>query len=97
MDTITSYIKPELLVLVPALYFIGMVLKSAERIKDKHIPLILGACGIVLATAYVLAAALPRAAASIIKALFTGITQGILCAGCSVYVNQLFKQQKKDE
>mgnify|MGYP000897916122 FL=1 len=97
MDTITSYIKPELLVLVPALYFIGTMLKSAQDVKDKYIPLILGACGIVLATAYVMASALPQAAASVIKALFTGITQGILCAGCSVYVNQLFKQHKKDE
>ena len=67
MDTITSYIKPELLVLVPALYFIGTMLKSAQDVKDKYIPLILGACGIVLATAYVMASALPQAAASVIR------------------------------
>lgn len=97
MDTITNYIKPELLILIPALYFIGIMLKSAQDVKDKYIPLILGACGIVLATTYVLATALPLMAASVLKALFTGITQGILCAGCSVYVNQLFKQHKKDE
>lgn len=97
MDTIASYIKPELLVLVPALYFVGTMLKSAQDVKDKYIPLILGACGIVLATAYVTASALPKAAATVLMALFTGITQGILCAGCSVYVHQLIKQHNKNE
>ena len=31
-------------------------------------------------------------------AVFTGITQGVLCAGATVYVNQIVKQAgKKDE
>ena len=30
-------------------------------------------------------------------AAFTAIVQGILCAGCSVYINQLGKQATKSE
>ena len=79
MDAILSYIKPELLVLVPVLYFLGAGLKKAEAFPDNRIPLVLGVAGILLAALYVAA------------------TQGILTAGCSVYVNQLIKQQEKGE
>ena len=33
----------------------------------------------------------------IFKAIFTAITQGILCAGASVYINQIVKQATKEE
>lgn len=31
----------------------------------------------------------------ILQLAFAGITQGVLCAGCSVYVNQVVKQAGK--
>ena len=53
MDAILSYIKPELLVLVPVLYFLGAGLKKAEAFPDNRIPLVLGIAGILLAALYV--------------------------------------------
>ena len=44
----TEFIKPELLVLVPALYGLGMVLKNTEKIKDNYIPSILTVVSILL-------------------------------------------------
>lgn len=98
MDQILNFIKPELLILIPVLYFIGMALKKSEEVNDRHIPLLLGAFGIGLAVLYVLVSADIFSWKGVLLAIFTGITQGVLCAGCSVYVNQLMKQGgKKDE
>lgn len=91
MEQIQNYIKPELLMLIPVLYFVGMGLKKSE-IKDKYIPWILTTTGIFLSALWVLGASGITAIA-----IFTAITQGILCAGASVYVNQLVKQSQKSE
>lgn len=44
---IKEYVKPELLVVAIVLYFIGLWIKQSETIKDKFIPLINGALGIL--------------------------------------------------
>ena len=54
MEQILNYVKPELLVVVVALYFFGMGLKKAQTVKDKYIPLILGVIGIALCAIWVL-------------------------------------------
>lgn len=87
-----DYIKAELLVLIPVLYIIGRFLKQSEKIKDKHIPLILGCFGIALAAIYVVATEGFNG-----LSLFTAITQGILTAGCAVYTNELITQGGKEE
>lgn len=48
MEQIMNYVKPELIVVAVALYFLGMALKQAQAVKDKYIPLILGGVSIVL-------------------------------------------------
>ena len=93
----TNYIKPELLVLVPVLIFVGYCLKTSTAEKDKLIPALLAAAGVVLAAVYVLAStsiATPQDAAS---AVFTAIVQGVLCAAGAVFADQVVKQGRKDE
>ena len=51
----TEYIKPELLILIPVLYIIGMAAKKTSLIANKLIPLIVGTIGILLSVIYVLA------------------------------------------
>ena len=91
-----QFVEPELLILIPVLYLIGMGIKKSN-IKDKLIPVLLGACGILLAGIYVYAFETIETTQGIFTALFTAITQGILCAGASVYVDQLIKQARKEE
>lgn len=91
-----NYIKPELLVLIPALYFFGMFLKHSE-VKDKFIPSILGAGGVVLAALYVVATMDAYTPQALAMGIFVAVVQGVLCAGMSVYGNQLVKQHKKEE
>lgn len=92
-----NYIMPELLVLVPVLYLIGMGIKKTEKISDKHIPFILGVVGGALSVLYIFAHEPINGAQEVATALFSAITQGVLVAGASVYVNQLYKQETKGE
>ncbi len=96
MEKVMEFLKPELLLLVPVLYFIGQGFKQSEGVKDKYIPLLLSAVGIGLAGLYTLATASIACSKDVFMALFVGITQGVLAAGMSVYVDQLFKQAGKE-
>lgn len=91
-----EYIKPELLILIPVLYLIGVGSKKSA-LPDKFIPLVLGAVGIVLCTVWVLATSETEGTKDILMAIFTAITQGVLIAGASVYANQIIKQTTKKE
>ena len=96
-DMLKEFIKPEFVVLIPVLYLIGMGLKRSSAVFDRTIPLVLGAAGVVLCTVYVIATLTAFDWQSVILGAFTGIVQGILCAGASVYVNQIVKQNGKVE
>lgn len=87
-----TYIKPELLVLIPVLYIIGMMMKKIDRIDDRCIPAVLGAVGILLSMIWIIGTEGISAAG-----IFIAITQGILVAGSAVYVNQLYKQANKED
>ena len=90
-----EYIKSELLVLVPVLYIIGLGLKKS-KLADKWIPLVLGITGVALSAIWVIATSQITNIQEVVAALFTSVTQGILAAGASVYVNQLHVQSRKD-
>ena len=94
---VMNYIKPELIIVAVVLYFVGMGLKRSEMVKDKRIPLILGIAGIVICAIWVFATSTMATGQDIAMAVFLSITQGILVAGLSTYVNQLLKQAKKTE
>lgn len=87
----TEYIKPELLILIPVLYLIGIAIKKSA-LADKFIPVVLGAVAVVLAGLYIFATTDISAGKDAAMAVFTALTQGILIAGASVYANQIFKQ-----
>lgn len=94
---VMNYVKPELIIVAIVLYFLGMWFKQAAFLKDKYIPLLLGVIGIFICGIWVMATATFATAQDIAYAIFAGITQGILVAGLSTYVNQLIKQLKKED
>ena len=95
-ELLKEFVKPELLVLVPVLYLIGAGLKKSD-FSDRLIPALLGLAGVLLAAMYIAAAGEFRTAQDVIAGVFAALTQGILCAGASVYVNQIVKQANKNE
>lgn len=97
MDSIMSYVKPELIVVAVVLYIIGVGIKKMDVIKDKYIPCILGVLGILLCAIWVMANTFIGTVPEMLMAVFTSIIQGVLVAGLSVYGNQLIKQIKSSE
>lgn len=93
----TTYILPELLILVPVLYLIGYALKQNKRIQDDNIPLVLCLTGVVLSFLYILSTTPLNSTQAVGTAIFAAITQGILVAGAAVLGNQIVKQGKKAE
>ena len=76
---ILKYVVEQALILIPALYIIGMVLKSTPKVLDWLIPYILLALGIV-------------GAVGIMGLNVEAVIQGILVAGVTVFTNQVIKQ-----
>ena len=93
-EMLKEFIKPELLVLIPALYLIGTALKNSE-VNNKHIPWILGVMSVIFSTIVVISLTNISNLTEALMAIFSGFTQGVLCAGASVYVNQIVKQASK--
>lgn len=91
-----DFIKPELLVLIPVLYFIGSAIKKS-KISDNKIPFILGGIAILLSGIYLFATEEIIGAQAVATAIFTAITQGVLCAAATVYTNELITQSQKEE
>lgn len=81
---IAKYITENALILIPALYVLGAILKNTDNIKNKYIPLILLPLGIM-------------GAIGIIGMNMEAVIQGILVTGATVYADQLIKQVGKNE
>lgn len=92
-----DYVKPELLIVTAVLYFFGIALKQAEFIKDKYIPITLGATGIIICRIWVTSTAHFAGAQDVLTAVFASVTQGIVVAGLSTYIHQIIKQAGKEE
>lgn len=90
-----EFIKPELLILIPVLYVVGMGLKKS-KLSDKLIPVVLGVTSIILSAAWVIATSDISTTKDVAYAIFVSVTQGVLSAGASVYINQLYVQSQKN-
>ena len=95
MEQVMNYVKPELVIVAVVLYFLGTFLKKSEAVVDSYIPLILGAVGIAICGIYVFATSQISNAQEVAMAVFVALTQGVLVAGLSTYVDQIIKQLNK--
>lgn len=94
-EAFKEFIRPELLVLIPVLYIIGVGFKKTSMLKDNLIPIALGTISILLTSLYIFATTDITGSKDIVMAIFTALTQGVLLAGASVYANQIYKQLQK--
>ncbi len=95
-EMIKEFIKPELLVMIPVLYLLGMGLKKSS-VADKRIPFVVGIVSVTLSLLFILTTSDINGWQDMLMSIFSGVTQGVLCAGASVYVNQIIKQSGKKE
>lgn len=85
MQDILKFIVEEALVMIPALWVLGAIIKHTEVIADKWIPLILLGVSMILSPLVIGGYSA------------TSIVQAILVAGGSVLGHQLVKQAQKEE
>jgi hypothetical protein len=97
VEEFVNYVRPELMIVAIVLYFLGLWLKQAAFLKDKYIPLALGAIGIFICGLWVASVHQFEDAQAAFAGVFAAVTQGILVAGLSTYVNQIIKQLNKAE
>ena len=86
-----EFVKPELLLLVPVLYALGVFIKNS-KVLDWKIPFILGGVGIGLSIIYLFSVSDLGNAQAIATLIFTAITQGVLVTATAVFGNQLVQQ-----
>ena len=86
----STFIFEQALILIPALYVLGMILKEWNVISDNWIPTILLVVGIAGALAI-----MGVSGSSTPEEITQGVVQGILVTGAAVYTNQLIKQYRK--
>ncbi len=81
---IIKYVTEQALILIPALYVIGLIIKGTEKISNKWIPVILLPLGVAGAIAFMDLNA-------------NAVIQGILVTGVTVFADQVVKQVQKSE
>ncbi|WP_373599411.1 phage holin family protein [Paraclostridium bifermentans] len=79
MENLIKFVPEQLLILVAALYVVGMFLKKTPKVTDWSIPWILLILGVGFSI-------------SIMGVNATSILQGIICSFGSIATNQLIKQ-----
>ncbi|MGL4875192.1 MAG: phage holin family protein [Clostridium sp.] len=84
MENLMNFIPEQLLVLVVAIYVLGVFFKKIEKVNDTLIPILLMVFAVVFSL--VLSGPSPEA-----------FLQGVLCWGAAVGINQTYKQLKKEE
>lgn len=87
-----QFIKPELLVLIPVLYFIGAWCKASNHVKDWVIPFILMGASILLTAFYLLSTEFNAVGNLVAAYFFTSIVQGTLCAAGAVLADNIKRQ-----
>lgn len=84
MENLMTFIPEDLLILVVAIYILGIFFKKLESVKDKYITSIL----MVFAIVFSMIISSPSA---------NSFLQGIIVWGIAIGCNQTIKQLKKDE
>ena len=88
---IVEYIRPELFVLIPFLWFIGWLMKNSKKVQDWIIPIVLTVIGVILAPLWIAVVVAEGFGSAVI---LYGIVQGGLVAAAAVLFNEGIKQIK---
>ena len=94
MENLLTFIPENLLILIAAIYVLGIFLKKLNSVKDNYITLILMVFAITFA---VLLNIVNSQYKVLYEAAINAVLQGILCWGVAIGINQTGKQIKKGD
>ncbi|EQJ93856.1 TPA: phage holin family protein [Clostridioides difficile] len=83
MDNLISFIPEQLLILVAALYVLGVGCKKYNQLDNKYIPVVLLILGIGFSI-------------WMLGLNADAVLQGVICWGISIGINQTYKQLKEE-
>ncbi|GAB6170095.1 phage holin family protein [Clostridium carnis] len=92
MENLLTFIPKNLLILIAAIYVLGIFLKKIESVRDNYITVILMLFAITFA---VLLNIINSQYKVFYEAVINAVLQGILCWGVAIGVNQTGKQLSK--
>jgi phosphate/sulfate permease len=92
MEDLLTFIPENLLILIGAIYVLGIFLKKIESVKDNYITILLMLFAITFA---ILLNLINGQYKGLYESVINAILQGILCWGVAVGVNQTAKQISK--
>ncbi|AYD21238.1 phage holin family protein [Clostridioides difficile] len=84
MDNLISFIPEQLLILVAALYVLGVGFKKYKQLDNKYIPVVLLILGIGFSI-------------WMLGLNPVAVLQGVICWGVAIGINQTYKQFKDGE
>ncbi|EGT4907925.1 holin [Clostridioides difficile] len=84
MDNLISFIPEQLLILVAALYVLGVRFKKYKQLDNKYIPVVLLILGIGFSI-------------WMLGLNPVAVLQGVICWGVAIGINQTYKQLKDGE
>lgn len=90
---VSSYIKSELIIVIPVLFILTQVLKKS-KLKKSHIPLIITGVSILITGLYIFSSSDFLSAKGFLSCLFSVLTQGILLSGASALMNEVIRLRK---
>ncbi|HEB4999924.1 TPA: phage holin family protein [Clostridioides difficile] len=83
MDNLISFIPEQLLILVAALYVLGVGCKKYKQLDNKYIPVVLLVLGVGFSV-------------WMLGLNADAVLQGVICWGISIGINQTYKQLKEE-
>lgn len=95
LEIVQSYMNPQIYALAIAIYIVGIGLKKAHMINDRHIPLLLGGISMIFVALSVLSSNTITTFQEVCGAIVTIFVQGMICAAIAVYANQILRQLQK--
>jgi hypothetical protein len=95
-EVISELIKPELFLLVPFCWVLGLFLKNTEKFQDKRIPSVLWGIGVLFSFLYL--QFMIEGDYELPQRIIAAFVDGTFIAGLAVFGSQQVKQlQKKGE
>lgn len=96
IEMVQEFIDPQLLILVPMLWGIGLAVKKST-IKNRFIPIILLVCSCAVTMLHLTSANMVLDAQALAACLFAGVTQGSVIWLCAWLTYEKVLKEREDK
>ncbi|WP_195542932.1 phage holin family protein [Massiliimalia timonensis] len=95
-ELLNEYIRSELIVVIPVLYFLGRILRRS-KVLCKRIPGILLVVSLAVTALYTFSVCDVSSLKNFYACLFSIVTQGVLLTGGSMFIHEMVKGRTQNK